>query len=85
MNANTEHDHAMPSVATMLSTAKGMTAPAILRAAAHAAKADDAKIPYASATSMIFHYVSSSKNAGLGLAGVFIGDSQLIMAMKIIW
>lgn len=53
MNASKEQDHAMPSLSTMLLTARGMTAPAMLLAAAHAAKAEDAKIPYASATSML--------------------------------
>lgn len=51
MNANREQDHGIPSESTMLSTASGITAPAILRAAAHAASAEEAKIPYASATS----------------------------------
>lgn len=52
INASKEHDHAMPRVSTMLSTARGITAPAILRAAAQAARAEEAKIPYASAMSV---------------------------------
>lgn len=51
MNANSEQDHAIPSVLTMLSTASGIMAPAILRAAAQAASAEEAKMPYASAIS----------------------------------
>lgn len=59
MKASREHDHAIPRVSTMLLTARGITAPAMLRAAAQAAKADEAKIPYASATSR-YTYVSKA-------------------------
>lgn len=51
MNASKEQDHATPSELIMLSTASGITAPAILRAAAQAASAEEAKMPYASAIS----------------------------------
>lgn len=57
INANREQDQAMPSVLIMLSTASGITAPAILRAAAHAASAEEAKMPYASAISIQYQLI----------------------------
>jgi hypothetical protein len=45
IRARTLHDHAIPNFATILFTARGIIAPATLRVAAHAARAEEAKMP----------------------------------------
>lgn len=66
----------------MLFTASGITAPAILRAAAQAARADEANIPYASAMSAGGQVGGQPLLYGDDRGGQ--GHSQLIIAMNII-